>query len=71
MAGLTRRIRASRWANRNVLRGEDEMVCSRAHREDWRAFILVVDALFIVLTLRWHRHCRDCATWEASRRPKP
>ena len=60
---LTRRIRLSRWMNRR-LGGADEMLCARAYREEWRAFVLVVDALFILILLRRHRHCEKMLRWE-------
>lgn len=40
------------------------MLCSRAHREDWKVFCLVVDAVFVLVRLRLHRHCRQMEEWE-------
>ena len=60
---LTRRIRLSRWMNRR-LGGADEMLCARAHREEWRLFCLIVDGVFIVWKLQVHRHCEKMLRWE-------
>ena len=60
---LTRCIRLSRWMNRR-LGGQDEMLCARAHREEWRAFVVVVDAVFVLVLRRRHRHCHIARQWE-------
>lgn len=60
---LTRRIRLSRWINRR-LGGQDEMLCARAHREEWRAFVVVVDVVFVLALRRRHRHCESARRWE-------
>lgn len=60
---LTRRIRLSRWMNRR-LGGDDEMLCARAYREEWRVFVVVVDVVFIVWKRQVHRHCEKMLRWE-------
>ena len=65
MEGLTRNVRLSRRLNR-LLGGQDEMLCTRWHREDRRVLVLVVDVVFVVVRLRVHRHCREMYEWESS-----
>ncbi|UFK26684.1 hypothetical protein [Roseobacter phage RDJL6] len=63
MTRLTRLTVASRRANR-FFAGRDEMLCARAYRRKWWAFIIVVDVLFVVIRWRLHRHCEEMYRWE-------
>ena len=60
---LTKLIITSRRINR-LLGGSDEMLCSRAHQNDWWAFVFVLDGVFVVVKRRRHRHCEEVYRWE-------
>lgn len=50
-------VRVSCGANAALGGDPGEMLCSRAHREDWRVFCLLADAAFLLVRLE-AAHCR-------------
>ena len=43
--------------------GGPGLICARAYRNDWRAFVAIADAIFNAIRGE-RRHCRRCAAYE-------
>ena len=62
-SSLNRLSTISRIINRG-LGGRDEMLCARAYRRKWWAFVFVMDGVFILVRRKRHHHCEEMYRWE-------